>query len=146
MSSDWLERWQEGRIGWHEADGNAGLRRHWATSGRRVLVPLCGKSQDVLWLEAQGNDVVGVELSEIAVQAFFEENGIRCSRRKTAAGGDYWVADDRRVSIYRGDYFSFSDGPFDACYDRGALVALAPDLRDDYIAHTRLQSTRRIRP
>lgn len=137
MSSDWLERWQEGRTGWHEAHGNAGLRKHWAASGRRVLVPLCGKSQDMLWLEEQGNEVVGVELSEIAADAFFEENGIRYSRRQSAAGGDYRVADDRRVSIFCGDYFSFNDGPFDACYDRGALVALSPDLRDDYVAHTR---------
>ena len=41
MAEAWLERWQEGRIGWHEDEGNASLKRHWRGSGRSVLVPLC---------------------------------------------------------------------------------------------------------
>jgi thiopurine S-methyltransferase len=134
VSNDWLERWQEGRTGWHEVDGNGSLRKHWTVSGKRVLVPLCGKSKDLLWLESEGNEVVGVELSEIAVEAFFDENEIDFSRAAGAPGT--WVAKDRRITIHCGDYFSFVEGPFDACYDRGALVALAPDLRRDYVAHT----------
>ncbi len=39
----------------------------WRGTGRRVLVPLCGKTPDLLWLAEQGNEIVGVELSEIAV-------------------------------------------------------------------------------
>ena len=62
MSDDWLERWKIGRTGWHEPAGNRNLRTHWTWSGRRVLVPLCGKTHDLLWIEAQGNEVVGVEL------------------------------------------------------------------------------------
>ena len=52
---------------------------HLLTSGRTkisILVTLCGKSLDLLWLCEQGHDVVGVELSEIAVKQLFEENGI----------------------------------------------------------------------
>ena len=71
MHENWLERWRVGRTGWHEAGGNQGLKRHWVAVGRRVLVPLCGKTPDLLWLEERGNAVTGVELSEIAVQAFF---------------------------------------------------------------------------
>jgi thiopurine S-methyltransferase len=41
--------------------------------GERVLVPLCGKSHRLLWLAHQGHAVVGVELSEKAVQDFFSE-------------------------------------------------------------------------
>ena len=67
----WLERWQIGRTGWHEPSGNRNLRAHWSWSGKRVLVPMCGKTPDLLWLEELGNEVVGVELSEIAVVAFF---------------------------------------------------------------------------
>ena len=135
MSDEWLERWQVGRIGWHEKEGNRSLQKHWRASGRRVLVPLCGKSMDLNWLERQGNEVVGVELSDIAVEAFFEENEIAYS----VVPGELtaYVAEDRRITIYCGDYFGFAEGSFSGFYDRGALVALPPDLRRDYVRHTR---------
>ena len=134
MNASWLERWQEGRIGWHEPSGNRNLQAHWRWSGKRVLVPMCGKTVDLLWLEAQGNDVVGVELSELAVLAFFTENGLAYER--TDGELACFRAVDRRISLYCGDYFSFRNGSFDAHYDRGALVALSPDLRTVYVQHT----------
>lgn len=135
MWEDWKERWQVGRIGWHQEDGSSLLKRHWKASGKRVLVPLCGKSLDLLWLEQQGNDVVGVELSELAVEAFFEENQLAFSRH----GGllTEYRAHDRRIRLFCGDYFTFTDGQFDAHFDRGALVAMNPELRPRYAAHTR---------
>jgi len=135
MTEPWIERWQEGRIGWHESDGNASLRRHWRASGKRVLVPLCGKTRDLIWLERQGNEVVGVELSEIAVKAFFDENEIAFSSADGALTA--YKAKDRSITIYCGDFFEFFESPFDAYYDRGALVALPPDVRSDYVEHTR---------
>ncbi len=138
MNDGWLERWQIGRIGWHEADGNRSLRKYWEASGRRVLVPLCGKSKDLLWLAGEGNEVVGVELSEIAAKAFFEENGVAYSR----VDGELpaYVADDRSITIYCGDYFGFSLSDdlaaFDAYYDRGALVAVSPQIREAYVRHS----------
>ena len=133
MSEPWLERWQEGRIGWHEASGNKSLQKFWTARGRRVLVPLCGKSQDLLWLESQGNDVVGVELSEIAVRDFFEENGIDFKET-----GSTFVATDRSITIICGDFFSIDrdDSPFNAHFDRGALAALPSDVRPRYAVHT----------
>ena len=69
MTEDWLGRWDQGRIGWHEAAGNEGLKSHWPElpDGSSVLVPLCGKAPDLLWLAKRGHVVVGVELSDIAV-------------------------------------------------------------------------------
>ena len=133
MNEDWLERWQIGRTGWHEPDGNRNLQQHWTHSGRRVLVPLCGKTPDLLWLEARGNAVVGVELSEIAVLGFFEDNKLDYE----AVDGDLpgWRATDRDVTLYCGDFFEFRSQSFDAHYDRGALVALAPELRSRYARH-----------
>jgi len=133
MTEAWLERWQQGQIGWHESNGNSSLQKHWEGRGKRVLVPLCGKTQDLIWLERQGNEVVGVELSEIAVEAFFEENEIAYSRVEGAL--TEYVADKHAITIYCGDFFAFSAGPFDACYDRGALVALPPKLRRRYVEH-----------
>lgn len=135
MTNHWLERWQAGRTGWHETEGSASLKKHWTANGRRVLVPLCGKTRDLIWLEQQGNDVVGVELSEIAAEAFFDENEIAFSR--TAGTRIAYTARERRISIFCGDYFEFSDAPFDGYYDRAALVAVAPPLRQQYVQHTR---------
>lgn len=133
MNEDWLERWRIGRTGWHEPEGNRNLREHWRLSGRRVLVPMCGKTRDLLWLEAQGNEVVGIELSEIGVDAFFEENHLE----REAVDGDLpgWRAVDRNITLYCGDFFEFRSGSFDAHYDRGALIALAADLRSRYARH-----------
>jgi thiopurine S-methyltransferase len=133
MNEDWLERWQIGRTGWHEPGGNRNLQEHWSHSGRRVLVPLCGKTPDLLWLEAQGNAVVGVELAEIAVRGFFDDNGLESEPVDSDLPG--WRAVGRDVTLYCGDFFEFREGPFDAHYDRGALVALSPELRKRYARH-----------
>lgn len=138
MHDDWLLRWERGQTGWHEARGNTALRKFWPrlAAGSRVLVPLCGKSADLLWLEQQGCDVTGVELSEIAVRSFFNDANIRFQIE--ARGGLLWFRGlERRVTLVCGDYFQYSDERFDALYDRAALVALPPGLRPDYVAHTR---------
>ena len=134
MNKAWLERWQNNNIGWHETDGNQNLRRYWQGTGKRVLVPLCGKSPDLLWLEAQGNEVVGVELSDIAVRAFFDENELEYERSEGRLV--LYRAKTRRLTLCCGDYFSFEETGFDAHYDRGALIALPPDRRARYSAHT----------
>lgn len=135
MHDEWLERWQVGRTGWHEEDGNRNLQKHWRAAGRRVLVPLCGKTHDLLWLEAQGNQVVGVELAEVAVAGFFADNALEYERSEGVL--TEYRALTRRITLYCGDYFEFESDPFDAHYDRGALVALTPELRARYAEHTR---------
>lgn len=134
MHDEWLQRWQAGRTGWHESRGNRNLQRHWTHSGKRVLVPMCGKTPDLLWLEERGNEVVGVELAEMAVRAFFDENGLDFDRIDGPLPG--YRARGRNVTVYCGDYFEFGAGTFDAHYDRGALVAIAPELRSRYAQHT----------
>lgn len=134
MTNQWLERWENGNIGWHEAAGNRNLKQHWRGRNTHVLVPLCGKSRDLLWLEAQGNRVTGVELSEIAVRAFFDENNLDFT--VTAGVLTEFRATERRVTIFCGDYFALQAERFDAHFDRGALIAMPPDRRVAYAAHT----------
>ena len=138
MIEDWLGRWDQGRIGWHEAAGNEGLKTHWPglPQGSSVLVPLCGKSPDLLWLAERGHVVVGVELSEIAVAGFFDEHDLEFER-ESSGRLDRYKAKNIPITLYCGDYFSFQSQFFDALYDRGALVALPPHLRPRYIEHTR---------
>jgi thiopurine S-methyltransferase len=138
MSEDWLGRWRQGRTGWHEAAGNEGLRSFWPDNANpgSVLVPFCGKTPDLLWLTQRGHDVVGVELSAIAVEGFFADNEL--DFELVAAGPlSRYTATHHSLTLYCGDYFDFQSQPFDALYDRGALVALAKDLRPRYVEHTR---------
>jgi len=136
----WLERWQEGRIGFHQADGNARLiQHHQRALGPciRVLVPLCGKSVDLEWLVVQGHEVVGIELSELAAQAFFTERGFEPERR---VEGPFVAYSHGNVKILAGDFFAATPsdlGYFDGAYDRAALIALPEDMRRRYVAHLR---------
>ena len=63
-NSLWLKLWRDKlQGGFHLLSINPLLPRFWhklkpAPDGR-VLVPLCGKSLDMLWLAAQGYQVVG---------------------------------------------------------------------------------------
>jgi len=133
----WLERWQEGRIGFHRADVNPRLIQHARVLNDvvRVLVPLCGKSVDLEWLAVQGFEVVGTELSELAAQAFFTERGFLPSRRER---GGFVELQHGNVTILVGDFFAARPEGldyFDAVYDRAAMIALPAELRARYTAH-----------
>ncbi len=97
-----------------------------------VVVPLCGKSNDMAWLAARGLAVLGIELSDLAVEAFFSEHGLAPARGAVAGYEEY------RAPGYRllcGDFFGLTRdilGDFGAIYDRAALIALPPDMRRDY--------------
>ncbi|MEM9333411.1 MAG: thiopurine S-methyltransferase [Pseudomonadota bacterium] len=133
MTNPWLERWAVNQIGWHEADGNRFLQRFCDWTGRKVLVPLCGKSADLRWLADRGNTVVGVELAELAAEAFFREQSLDCERIDGKLP-EYRTLDGR-LRIVIGDIFAFEETGFDALFDRAALVALPPEVRPRYVAH-----------
>jgi thiopurine S-methyltransferase len=134
LREEWIERWQEGRIGWHEPAGNASLKKYWRANGRRVLVPMCGKTPDLKWLADQGNEVVGVELSELAIKAFFYEQKLEYSVTDDELPAYHTI--DRSITIYCGDYFRLTSVRCDAHYDRGALIAMPGEIRPSYAAHT----------
>jgi thiopurine S-methyltransferase len=139
MHEEWLARWREGRIGFHEGRPNALLERHHARLGgaRRVLVPLCGKSEDLTFLAAHGHEVIGAELAEQAVAAFFAEHALTPTITPVGALVAYRAS---VITIFVGDFFALTPalcGPLDGFYDRGALVALPGDVRPRYVAHLR---------
>lgn len=132
----WHQRWQRGEIGFHLDRPNPHLVTYWPAlalpAGARVLVPLCGKSRDLAWLAERGHEVVGVELSQIAVTDFFREQGWLAS---TQARGEFISHRAEGVEILCGDCFALDRslvGSLDAIYDRAALVALPPELRRRY--------------
>jgi thiopurine S-methyltransferase len=137
MEADyWKQRWQEGQIGFHQERVTPLLEQHWgALHVRRdatVFVPLAGKSRDMDWLLEQGHRVVGVELSELAVQQYFSERGLEPGVRKDR-NGIYHRSGD--LVLLLGDAFALDDAllaSFDAIYDRAALIALPTEMREQY--------------
>ena len=135
----WLERWNIGQIGFHQSAVNSRLQRFWpqldVPAEKSVFVPLCGKTLDMHFLAACGHRVVGVEFSEIAVRAFFEEAGIACERHDD---GSLPYFEGGAFRLYCGDFFALgrSDiGDVAAVYDRASLIALPPDTRPAYAQH-----------
>lgn len=137
----WLERWRQNQIGFHSDEVNPYLQRYWSAldvaAPARVFVPLCGKSNDMLWLLAQGHEVIGVELSPLAVEAFFKENGLVAATRRQ---GQFSVSETDGLRIYCGDFFDLAASDLAgvaAVYDRASLVALPPAMRHAYAAQMR---------
>ena len=132
----WRERWARNDIGFHQEDVNTFLADWWSKIAPRegaVLVPLCGKSRDMLWLRAQGLRVIGVEVSELAVEAFFAENAL-APARTAREGFSVWEVDG--LTLWCGDFFALRPEWLEgvtAYYDRAALIALPPALRAVYI-------------
>ncbi len=134
----WHERWQSNQLGFHQEAVNERLTTFWPqlqlAASATVFVPLCGKSLDMLWLAAQGHKVIGIELSQIAVDAFFDENDLSATKERV---GDFNVSRSGSIEIWCGDFFQLDPSLLasaDAVYDRGSLVALPADLRPDYCA------------
>ncbi len=135
----WQQKWEKNEIGFHEGAFNSRLVKHWhklaLEEGSRVLVPLCGKTNDIAWLLSQGYYVVGVELVESAVEQLFKALGVMPDitdfgnlKRYSA---DY-------IDIFVGDIFALTSEPLgsiNAIYDRAALVALPADMRNRYTKH-----------
>ncbi|CRM20455.1 thiopurine S-methyltransferase [Pseudomonas sp. FH4] len=138
-STFWHDRWARNQIGFHLPEVNPYLQRHWPglglASGARVLVPLCGKSLDLLWLVQQGYRVLGVELSQKAVEEFFQEQHLTA---QVSQRGDFKVYQADAIELWCGDFFQLSGADVAGCtalYDRAALIALPPPMRERYVAH-----------
>jgi thiopurine S-methyltransferase len=135
----WLERWEREEIGFHQDEFNPNLRQYWQdlnlARDSEVFVPLCGKSRDMQWLLEQGHPVLGVELSAIAVQAFFKENGYT-PQHVTRGKFDRFEAND--ICILCGDFFDLTRDDLanvTGVYDRASLIALPPEMRKHYVRH-----------
>ncbi|MCB1823210.1 MAG: thiopurine S-methyltransferase [Candidatus Competibacteraceae bacterium] len=137
--SFWHERWERSEIGFHQQDINVHLQQFWTQlglrPGQRVFAPLCGKSRDLLWLAGEGHPVTGVEISRLAVEAFFAENGLK-PRHWREGAFEIWEVDEIRILL--GDFFDLEPHHLAGAagiYDRASLIALPPPMRARYARH-----------
>ena len=132
----WHKRWKNNQIGFHQNEINSYLQQFWShlhlPTGSHVFVPLCGKSRDMLWLREQGYKVLGIEISPIAVEGFFNENRLEPTVT-TQRDMQRWACDD--LVILCGDFFSLQPEDVAGCnavYDRASLIAMPPAMRPAY--------------
>ncbi|EHR0798865.1 thiopurine S-methyltransferase [Vibrio parahaemolyticus] len=131
----WHSKWASNQIGFHLEDVNPLLPAYWHHANPKredkVLVPLCGKSEDLVWLATKHDSVEGVELSQIAVRSFFAEHFY--TPTVTPISGMHELYQFDELSIYTGDFFTAPVSQADIVYDRAALVALPQDMREEYV-------------
>jgi thiopurine S-methyltransferase len=135
----WHQKWQKNEIGFHLPEANPLLVKHFSAlqlqQGARVFLPLCGKTLDIAWLLAQGYQVVGAELSQIAIEDLFKSLNLTPTITHL---GDITHFSAAHIDMFIGDIFKVTSAMLvkvDAVYDRAALVALPDTMRKDYSSH-----------
>ena len=133
LNNIWKSKWESGQTRWQMNDVHLYLKLYFHkmikgedTFGRRILVPLCGATPDLSWLYQQGLTVVGIELSDVAIKTFFEDNNLSFTVEERSSGKVY--SHDERLKIFQFDIFDLDvkelEGSFDYWWDRGGLVAM----------------------
>lgn len=135
----WHQRWEKKEIAFHEGKPNTFLVKYFKDlslpKGRRIFVPLCGKTRDLSWLLSNGYRVAGAELSQLAIEELFIDLGLQPDISEVGQLHQ-WSA--QNIDIFVGDIFALSRqllGAVDGVYDRAALVALPEQMRTRYTAH-----------
>jgi len=141
----WLERWNNNQTEFHQQQVNPYLVYFYGEKGPsveqreklKVFVPLCGKSKDMLWLAQNGYKVFGVECSERAVKDFFEENALNYKHGRKDAHALYRSSNlPSEIEVYQGDFFALQSDVLDDVtdiFDRASLIALPPEMRQQYV-------------
>ena len=136
---DWIERWESNRIGWHAEQVNRHLIKYLdrfeLSTGESIFVPLCGKTNDMPFLVKEGLNVIGVEMSNIAIEQFFSENQLDYVISKV---DKFILYEGTGIKIYCGDFFDLKSKHLEnvtAIYDRASLIALNEELRQKYVKH-----------
>lgn len=137
--SYWQARWKKDKTGWHMQQVYPHLKTYWnrlqLDDHTTVLVPLCGKSLDMLWLKNQAHKVIGVDVSEKAAKDFFREHQLPFKKSFKGSFTIYYSGD---LAIWVGDFLKLKPNylpKIDAIYDKAALIALPEGKRKNYAGH-----------
>jgi thiopurine S-methyltransferase len=159
--SAWKNKWDTGSTAWHRTQVHPSLQKYadeyllepFPAGGAKILVPLCGKSVDLVYLAQKKKvaQVVGVEGVAAAVQAFAQENpdleltavldqqqqcpeGEDANAVAASASSDFTVWEGNSIQMLNGNFFAMQQNDlYDGIWDRAALIAIAPESRMQYV-------------
>uniref|UniRef100_A0A8C6MKK0 thiopurine S-methyltransferase n=1 Tax=Nothobranchius furzeri TaxID=105023 RepID=A0A8C6MKK0_NOTFU len=128
--TEWEERWQNNRIGFHQPAVHTMLKTHLeeVVSGRtgvRFFFPLCGKAVDMKWY---GPVCVCVCVCAFIMRVVLEPSEVLLVVLEP--GVVPLSNSEKNIFLYRCD-LSVA-GQFGAIWDRGSLVAINPKDRERY--------------
>ena len=135
----WKDKWKRNDIAFHQSTSNHLLKKYISqlniSAGADILVPLCGKSLDMNILANLGYNVIGIELSNIAIKAYFEALNVKPTREKYKR---FITWKYKNTEIWCGDIFDLTKkeiGHIGVLYDNTSLTAFSPDIRPQYVQH-----------
>lgn len=109
----------------------------------RVLVPLCGKTQDLNYLANHPmiEEVVGIEGVQKAIADFAEEHpNLHLDMNQGTSFHSHFIKyKGTKISIWKGDLFDLQQieipdqDKFDLVWDRASIVAVQPIKRQEYV-------------
>lgn len=148
----WEKRWEIDYIIWHQSTGNERMQRVLdrvlkeelagkEPSDIKVLLPLCGKTNDMYQMYKRGFTVVGIDWATQPINDFFKENNIETD---PSSSSSFIKSKDGRLIIGIGDWFSFGTtaesekrfpfDKYDVIWDRGCFDSINVNLREKFAA------------
>ena len=131
----WQEAWDNRNIGFHQGEYNPLMVSHFKDrdiKDKTILIPLAGKTKDVLYFLEKGAKVIAVEVVSSAVEEFFKESELEYDKREAQ---DITTYTSKNLTFYNADFFkaqSYINKDIDYVYDRASNVALPLELRKNY--------------
>jgi thiopurine S-methyltransferase len=89
----------------------------------------------MLWLRKLGHEVLGIEISQKALDEFLSENQLNA---EPVQHDNYCGYELEQMTLLCGDFFQLTAEDcmqVQAVYDRASIVALPPKMRHDYARH-----------
>jgi len=151
LYSFFITKWSKSNTAWHKTDVHPALLKYFSLilekfpeKQIRVLVPLCGKTKDLTFLANHPAvaEVVGVEGVQKAYDEFIAENrhlNISLSQDENSSYPHFTKFVGNKITLLKGDFFDLektfeneSVPKFDLIWDRASIVAIRPELRNQY--------------
>ena len=155
----WSRRWEQGKSGWHNNQVNHGLisniKSYYLQPSDSVngthnnkpvfLIPLCGKTIDMQYLNDYGYNVVGIEGVELSVQQYFSEQAEHYTGIQHNDIGNNIIRytavhnkSNTTINLYVTDIFNDKlttdiTGPLHLLFDRGMLGLTVLSIMVPYI-------------
>jgi thiopurine S-methyltransferase len=112
--------------------------RNGQVESRAILVPLCGRTKDMIYLYNQGHTVVGCEWVDSVCVQFFSENNIPFTKSPIESlGGSLYQSEDGRLRVYQCDFLLLTPEllnlKFDSVLDIQSLNHINPRDRKQYV-------------
>lgn len=131
----WQKKWDLNEIGFHQKETSPLLEKylnkiiyHNGTKSH-CLIPLSGKTNDIIYLKNYFSLVTGVEIIKKAVESFFSENNFKPVQKENCYTYE-------NIEIIHDDFFNLPNKTklkYDFVFDRASIIALPENLRFKYV-------------